>query len=170
MVKQPNKRISNIPKPVMGMSVAVLRRLQAPEPEGFFTQGMKAVRPVVTTLGKLSMLTLTSALGVLVVAIAYNNSRYGGTTLELEVTFLSGLLLIFVPVMVRLLSNAPSRFERISLLCFVGLCFYLIKLMVSPLYVSSFDEFLHWRPATNIAMTGHLFGPNPLLPVNSYYS
>jgi len=41
--------------------------------------------------------------------------------------------------------------------------------MVSPLHFSSFDEFLHWRTADDIARAGHLFSENSMLPVSPYY-
>ena len=104
---------------------------------------------------------------MLSVAYAFNAGRYGKTGLEFF--FILGLLLIFAPTMMRLLSPAPSRFERIGLLCVIGICFYLIKVMASPLYFSLFDEFLHWRTADDIARTGHLFSENALLPVSTYY-
>jgi hypothetical protein len=160
---------SILPGFVQRIAAAMLIRMQAPEPEGVFTRGLRVVRPGANIPGWLPILTLTSASGMFVAAVAYDIARTGGTTLELEVIFLLGLLVIFVPVVVRLLSKVPSRFERICLLCLVGMCFYLVQVMTSPLYVSSFDEFLHWLTAIDIARTGHLFSPNPMLPVSPYY-
>src|SRR5947207_11983287 len=112
-------------------------------------------------------LALASALGVLLVSFSYDMSRYGN--MALEFLFLPGLLLIYVPSLARLISAAPLRFERICLLCQVGMCFFLVQLMVSPLYISSHDAMLHWITADNILRTQHLFGVNSLLPVSPYY-
>src|SRR5947199_1394756 len=53
--------------------------------------------------------------------------------------------------------------------CQVGMCFFLVQLMVSPLYISSYDAMLHWITADIILRTQHLFGVNSLLPVSPYY-
>lgn len=145
---------------------SVLLRLQEPQPEGLETRGLQVVKPA-TALGLFPLLTLTNALGLLVVSISY----YLGfvSVYALEFPFLFGLLLIFVPNLLRLLSSAPSRFERMYLLCGLGLTFYIIALMMSPLHISTFDEFLHWITADNILRTKHLFSENSLLPVSPYY-
>jgi hypothetical protein len=70
---------------------------------------------------------------------------------------------------VRLISPKASRFERISLLCVVSVCFYLVKVLYNPLYFTIIDEFLHWRSADDLARSGHLFSANSLLPVSPYY-
>jgi hypothetical protein len=144
-----------------------LIRLRDPQPEGFITQGLQAVKSRSSKLGLLPVLSLTSTSGLFLVSFSYYLSRYGN--LVLEISFFLGLLLIFVPNVIRLMSSTPSRFERIFLLCFVGICFYLVQWMVSPLHFSSFDEFLHWRTADDIFRSGHLFSANSLLPVSPYY-
>jgi len=159
--------VGSLLKAVRHIIATGLTRLQDPQPEGLFTRGLKAVKPGTSVVGLLPALTVTSTLGLLIVSFSYYLSRYGN--LVLEISFFLGLLLIFVPVAVRLISSTPSRFERICLLCVVGICFYLVQLMISPLHVSSFDEFLHWRTATDIARSGHLFSENTLLPVSPYY-
>jgi hypothetical protein len=118
-------------------------------------------------LGLFPLLALTSALGVLLVSISYDLSRYGN--LALESLFLPGLLVIYVPPLVRLLSAVPGRIERLCLLCLVGMCFFHVQLMVSPLYISSYDALLHWITADTIQSTQHLYGANSLLAVSPYY-
>ncbi len=143
-----------------------LARLQDPQPEGLSTRGLQAIKTE-NNLGHIPMVVLLCALGLLMVSTAYYVSPYGD--LLLEIFFFPGLLLIFVPITVRLLSATASRFERMCLLCIAGICFYLVQFMVSPNYVSSFDEFLHWRTAADIIRTQHLFTNNPMLPVSPYY-
>src|SRR6266704_4191725 len=144
-----------------------IRRLEEPQPEDFAALGLRSAKPGTSPLGYFPRLALASALGVLLVSFSYYMSRYGN--MALEFLFLSGLLLIYVPNLVRLISAAPLRFERICLLCQVGICFFLVQLMVSPLYISSHDAMLHWITADNILRTQHLFGVNSLLPVSPYY-
>src|SRR5947209_2248680 len=142
-------------------------RLQDPQPEDFSAHGLRAAKPGTRAFGLFPLLALVSALGVLLVSLSYDLSQYG--SLALEGLFLPGLLLIYVPCLARLLSPAPLRLERICLLCLVGMCFFLVQLMVSPLYISSYDAMLHWITADTILRTQHLFGVNSLLPVSPYY-
>src|SRR2546421_2996941 len=144
-----------------------IRRLQDPQPEDFAALGLRSAKPGTSPPGYFPRLALASALGVLLVSFSYDMSRYGN--MALEFLFLPGLLLIYVPNLVRLISTAPLRLERIYLLCQVGMCFFLVQLMVSPLYISSYDAMLHWITADNILRTQHLFGVNSLLPVSPYY-
>ncbi len=162
-----HKARGNLAMAVQRMIITGLARLQDPQPEGLFTRGLESVKPGISPLGLLPLLTLSSTLGLLVVSLSYYLSQYG--KLALEFFFLPGLILIFVPHVVRLMSPAPSRLERICLLCVVGLCFYFVQLMISPLHFSSFDQFLHWRTADDIARSGHLFSENAMLPVSPYY-
>src|SRR6266705_1227203 len=143
----PHKR-GNLSTAVQRMIATGLARLQDPQPEGLFTRGLQAVKPETGVLGLLPILTLTSTSGLLIVSFAYYISPYGN--LVFEFFFLLGLLLIFLPNLVWLLSPAPSRLERICLLCVVGICFYLVSFMVSPLHFSGYDEFLAWRTADDI--------------------
>ncbi len=120
-------------------------------------------------LGAFPRLMLTNALGLLVVSFSYYISDLGYGNYALEGFFLLGLLLMYVPNLLRFLSSAPSRLERIYSLCTLGSCFYLVEFMVSPLHYASFDDFLHWRTASDILRTAHLFSPNSMLPVSPYY-
>src|SRR6266516_2418034 len=158
---------SNLLMVAQRMFSSGLDRLQDPQPEGLFTRGLQVVKPWPGVLGLLPLLTLTSASGLLTVALSYYLSRYSNQALEFF--FLLGLLLIFVPNVLRLLSAAPSRFERICLLCVVGVCCFLVEFMMSPLYFSPFDPMLHWRTADDILRTGHLFDVNSSLPVSPYF-
>lgn len=156
-----------LPRPVRYSITAVFARLQDFEPEKSYAKDRGTEASKTLGWGWLPMLSLTSALGLIAVAYAFTIGRNGKP--GLEIFFILGLLLIFGPSMIRLISPTPSRFERICLLCMDGFYFYLVKVMSSPLYFSLYDEFLHWRTADNIALTGHLFGENSLLPVSPYY-
>ncbi len=164
------KVLGKRPMPVQRIIAAVLTRVQDPEPEGpptSDTSSKQAAGLGRISWGWLPMLTLTSALGVLSVAHAYTSARFGAT--GVEIFFWLGILIIYVPTAVRLISPEATRFERISVLCVAGICFYLVKVINSPLTFSSIDAFLHWRTAGDIARSGHLFSENPLLPVSPYY-
>lgn len=162
-----NKVLARLPIPVQHIIVTVLARARDAEPEVLDKSSEKAIESQPVTWGWLPVLALISAWGVIIIAGVYNASRNGVSGADFILWF--GLLLIFVPVTVRLISPAASRFERLSLLLMVGICFYLVKVMFSPLYFSYFDEFLHWRTANDIVSSGHLFSDNSLLPVSFYY-
>jgi len=142
-----------------------LARLQEPQPEGPVTRGLQVVNFSIG-LGLFPLLALTNALGLMLVSISTYLDPFGKYTQEF--VFLLGLLLIFVPNLLRILSPATLRLERICLLCGLGLAFYLVGFL-GPLYFSSFDAFLHWGTADAILRTGHLFSDNSMLPVSPYY-
>lgn len=159
------KVLRRLPMPAQHVISALLTRAQDPNSEMVYTQ--QVAQSQAGVLGWLPILTLTSILGVFLVAYAYTTARSGATGAILF--YWLGLLIIFVPSAVRLISPATSRFERISLLCVTGICFYLFKVMYSPLNFSDYDAFLHWRTAIDIARSNHLFTVNAMLPVSPDY-
>jgi hypothetical protein len=116
--------------------------------------------------GRLPELMLISALGLLLMALAYSSSRvgYGG-----DVLFWAGLVVILLPVTVRLLAAGPSRAERLGLLLWAGLALYLAKIMHSPFAFTFADELIHAGHANAILDAGRLFPDVPMLPVIGYY-
>jgi hypothetical protein len=114
----------------------------------------------------LALLTWTSALGVLSVALAYDQARRGGQD---ELLFWLGLLVIFVPIASRLAGSAASRRERIGLVVLLGLALYAVKVLQSPVGFTLHDEFSHIRTLEDIQRSGRLFLENPLLPASPFY-
>jgi hypothetical protein len=166
-----SKVLGDLPLPLHHVITAVLTRAQDPQPEASptsHTSHRKATGSQAIVWGWLPMLTLTSALGMLSVAYADISARYGAT--GVEIFFWLGLLVIFVPPLVRLTSPAASRFERISLLCVVGMCFYLVNVLDTPDAFLGHDSLLHARTADDIARSGHLFTENSLLPASPFYA
>ena len=163
----PYKVLASLPRPMQRLFVVLLNRARDPEADVYYTNSQDAIDTRIAVWGWLPWLALTSALGMLSIAYALALSRDGGT--GLRAFFYPGLLLIYLPTVVRLISPAASRAERIGLLCITGICCYLIKVMSSPLYFSFFNEFLHWRTVDDIVRSGHLFSVNALLPVSPYY-
>ena len=117
--------------------------------------------------GWLPVLSLTSAIGVLLVSLAYNAGRFalqGADTL-----FWLGLLVLIMPVAVRLFMRQPGRHERVALLVVLGMALYLVKYMQYPLYFTYFDELIHVRSAQDLLASGYLFSPNPILAISPLY-
>lgn len=117
--------------------------------------------------GGFPFLTLVVAIGLLIVAFADTAAR--ATNVWAEPLFWSGLLIIYVPVMLRLCSVLATREERLALVIIVGLGLYFVKVLHSPLGFTYHDETAHWRTAIDIFRSGHLFAKNPLLLVSPLY-
>jgi hypothetical protein len=115
----------------------------------------------------LSMAAAAIGLGLVVVAVADTLSRDGSRWAE--PLFWAGMALLWLPPILRIVGRAAGRDERIALLVLLGMALYVVKVLYSPRYFVRYDEFLHWRTAQDIAHTGALFGPNPLLPVSPLY-
>jgi len=159
---------SRSPKSLQRFLLVVLDRVRDQQAEAYVASGQNASTGWLTTWGWLSVLALVSACGIALIAYAFANSRDGGSLLR---PFLySGLFLVFMPTAWRLITPSTSRAERMILLCIFGIGSYCIKVIFSPVYFSMYDEFLHWRTVQDIVRTGHLFTPNSLLPVSTYYS
>jgi hypothetical protein len=118
-------------------------------------------------LGWLPALSIMMALGLLVVALADASAHTAKPWAE--PLFWAGLVIMFAPVAIRLLSHACSGTETIWLVVVLGLALYLVKVLYSPLAFNLHDEFLHWRTEIDITNTGHLFTTNPLLPVSALF-
>jgi len=119
------------------------------------------------SLGWLPEVVLCSSFGLLLVALAFSNALI--RTAWADLLYWLGLLVIILPVAFRLFSVAVSRRERIGLVVFLGISFYLIKVMHSPFMFTYSDELLHFRNAVNILQSKVLFGENSILPVSAYY-
>lgn len=159
-------RLLNIlPPPMRPVGIAFLNRVHDPDPEDTCVDRRRAGRELVC--GWFPGITLSCALGIFSAGYAFSVARDGKS--GLEIFFILSLLLIFVPAMIRSLSPAAARFERIAIVCTTGISLYLVKVLTSPLYFSMYDEFLHWRAEDDIMRTGHLFTSNALLPVGPYY-
>jgi hypothetical protein len=123
--------------------------------------------PAITALPVLSLLALAVGLGLLAVAVADTIARDGSRWAE--PLFWAGMLVAWVPPVVRLLGGQARRSERIALLVLLGMALYVVKILYSPRYFSGHDEFLHWRTAEDISRTGKVFNANPVLPVSPLY-
>lgn len=161
------KRWGTLLMPLQRAITELLTRVRDPKPEESRTSAQDAGDFLTITWGWLPFLALFSTLGLLSVAYAYTSARLGAT--GADIFFWLGILLIFVPSAVRLISPAASRFERVGLLCVVTICFYLVYVLGRPFSFSGYDSLLHLRTADNVARSGHLFSVNSLLPASPFY-
>lgn len=147
----------------------MLRRARDPEPEAPDPkQEAKRRRSLFGSWGWLPLLTLVSALGLLLIAYGFSITRNAGPS-RLRDFFYPGVLMLFTPMVARLITPYASRIERVLLLCMTGVGCYCIRALTSPLHFYLYDEFLHWRTENDVIASGHLFTPNALLPVSPYY-
>jgi hypothetical protein len=147
------------------------RPLTAPAPssvEGMAAKSLRATDTVrVYGWGWLPALSLTSAIGLLLIAVADTLSRSAAG--QYELLFWAGLLLMIVPIAARLASSEPARRERIGLIILLGLGLYLAKVLHSPYGFTFSDELIHSYNGTMILETGRLFNANSILPVTPLY-
>ncbi|MBV9720871.1 MAG: hypothetical protein JO082_03000 [Mycobacterium sp.] len=96
-------------------------------------------------------------------------SRRENATISAYLLFWLGVLLIFVPIALRTLASDVNPLERLSLIVFLGLALYMVKVLASPSSFTFVDEFVHMRNTHAILGMRHLFTWNPLLDTAAYY-
>jgi hypothetical protein len=156
-----------LPQPLQQLIENLLRIARNTEAEKEGVQSRVVSRISLSSFEWVSLLALTNAAGLFVIAYTFTRARAGGT--GINTLFLSAMLLMFTPIAIRLLLPSTTRSERIGLLSVLGISCYLVKVIANPLYFTFFDEFLHWRTLQDITHSEHLFTPNSLLPVSPYY-
>jgi hypothetical protein len=117
------------------------------------------------------VVALTTALGVLVVSLAYTAGRHGYSGSKVaDYGYWAGQAIIFIPASIRLLTRRGStETGTVATIVILTVAQYLCKLCYSPLSFTYSDELAHWRTAENILATGKLFSPNYGLPISPQY-
>ena len=160
---------SSLPQDVEAPTFLGIKLISDDTPESPLVSNNNSVvtRSTSDAWGWLPALSLTSAVGVFLVALAGDAGRVASQWADL--LFWLGLLTLFLPIALRLLSSKPARRERIALLVLLGSAVYLFRDLDYPLSFAYNDEFIHWRGAQDLAASGHLFRANPLLPIGPFY-
>jgi hypothetical protein len=118
-------------------------------------------------LGWVPFLAVASAVGLLLVVAADATSR--SMVSSSQTVFWIGLIAIYAPIVLRLLSSDARRNERIALVLLLGLSLYLVKVVHDPFGFTFSDELAH-VPNVNAILTTHkLFHSNSILSVTPYY-
>ena len=107
------------------------------------------------------LLALTAAAGVAMVAYGYSAAREGSA--HAQPLFWGGLVAIYAPIALRLLSRSASRRERLALSLLLGGALYLVKVVYEPTGFTLHDELATWRQTSDLVLTGHAFSANPLV-------
>ncbi|MCA1725635.1 MAG: hypothetical protein LC748_15565, partial [Thermomicrobia bacterium] len=129
-------------------------------------------QPARESWGWFPALALISAFGLLLVVTAYTCSRFEGRWIspgQALIVWWTGLVVIFLPISARLLSSEPSRRERLATVVTLGLQFFLVEVLSSPIQFVDYDELMHWHTVDSILRYHHLFHQNSLLPVSPLY-
>jgi hypothetical protein len=118
-----------------------------------------------------SVVALSAATGVLVVAAAYTAGRLGHASASwANHLYWLGQSLILAPVAARLLSRRIlTAGETVTLIVVLTVAEYFVKVCYSPAAFTYADELMHWRSTTDVLQTGKLFTANNLLPISPYY-
>lgn len=119
------------------------------------------------TLGRIPLIALISASGLLICAVAQALSR--ATLAPPGLIYWIGLLLIVAPIFWRLCSIEPSAGERLTLVSLLGLALYGVKVVRDSFVFGYSDEPVHAFNAELIAESHQLFGDNSILPITANY-
>ncbi|MDI6105524.1 hypothetical protein QLQ12_43775 [Actinoplanes sp. NEAU-A12] len=103
-----------------------------------------------------------SSLGVVLVALAYAGGRH--ETGWAMTAYWAGQVIVFSPVVFRLLSRLAGVAESFVLVMGLAANQYMLKWMYSPDQFRFPDELQHWLATTLIAESGDLFRQNNALP------
>jgi hypothetical protein len=143
----------------------VSRQVRSGDPQS--KQATAPERPYLSV----GVVALTTALGVLVVSIAYTAGRHGYADSKVaDYGYWAGQVLIFIPATIRLLTRRGStEAGTVAAITILTVAQYLCKLCYSPLSFTYSDELAHALTAENILRTGTLFTPNYGLPISPQY-
>ncbi len=127
-------------------------------------------RHAATTASRLpvSVVAVSAAIGVLVVAAAYTAGRLGdASSAWADRSYWLGQAFIVVPIAVRLLGRrALTSGETVILITVLTVAEYLAMVCYSPGGFTFVDELEHWRSTVDILQTGKLFTVNYALPIS----
>jgi hypothetical protein len=118
-----------------------------------------------------SVVALSAATGVLLVAAAYTAGRLGPSGSPwADRAYWLGQALILVPTTVRLVGRRIlTSAETVALVVVLTVAEYLVLVCYSPAEFTYPDELEHWRSTVNLLQTGKPFTVNYLLPISPHY-
>ena len=117
------------------------------------------------TLGRIPLIAFLVGVGLLICATADALAR--ATVLESSAIYWAGVALFVVPTFARLAQPEPSKGERLTLVCLLGMAFYAMKLIRDSLLFTIPDESIHAYNAEQVIHTHHLFGIQPLQAIST---
>lgn len=122
-----------------------------------------------TRLGWIPTLSLTTAVGLLLMAGAHAISRAALGIAYSEPLFWLAVIVIVAPIAYRVCSSEPGTAERLTLVLLAALALYLVKVLREPFLFTFPDELVHATNANTVLRTGELFSANTILPATPAY-
>jgi hypothetical protein len=119
----------------------------------------RARRP--SAFGATGLLALVVGAGLLLVALGNNAARESSG--HAQVLFWGGLVVIYTPITLRLLSPSSSRTECLALSILLGAGLYIVKVLYNPVGFIPHDEMATLRQTWELLETGHFFSANPVV-------
>jgi hypothetical protein len=126
--------------------------------------GVSAVRDRVrqtSAFGATGPLAIVVGVGLLMVALGNNAARKEAG--HAQVLFWGGLVLIYTPITLRLLTPSSSRAECAALSLLLGAGLYMVKVLYNPVGFIPHDEMATLRQTWELLETGHYFSANPVV-------
>jgi hypothetical protein len=118
-------------------------------------------------LGWLAPIVFLAGVGLVLCSIANAASR--ATEAPSPLIYWAGILVIALPIFYRLTSQDASPWERLALVCLLGLSLYGVKLVRDAPLFSFSDELIHAYSSNQVSQHHHLFNHNPILEISRYY-
>lgn len=115
----------------------------------------------VSAFGATGLLALVVSAGLLLVALGNNAARK--ETAGAQMLFWGGLVLIYAPIALRLLSPSSSRLECMALSMLLGGGLFMVKVLYNPIGFIPHDEMATLRQTWELLETGHYFSANPVV-------
>lgn len=113
------------------------------------------------SLGVAPLFALIAAGGLVMIALGNNAARLDEG--QAQPLFWGGLVVVYSPIALRLLSKSASREERIALSLLLGGALYAVKLLYDPTSFILHDELATWRQTYDLIATGRALSPNPIV-------
>jgi hypothetical protein len=112
--------------------------------------------------------TVLCALGLAIQVNTYELFKPNSTAL-VQILFLLGLLIAFVPCTAVLLRRSVSRNARVITALLLAETLFISRWLVHPLLPANYDELLHLTSLWQLVDGRHFFTPNALIPISPYY-
>jgi hypothetical protein len=114
-----------------------------------------------SAFGATGPLALLVGVSLLLVALGNNAAREEAG--NAQILFWGGLVLIYAPITLRLLSTAPSRAECMALSMLLGAGLFMVKVLYNPIGFIPHDEMATLRQTWELLETGRFFSDNPVV-------
>jgi len=114
-----------------------------------------------SAFGATAPLALLVGVGLLLIAFGNNAAREEADHSQL--LFWGGLVLIYAPITLRLLSTSTSRLECMALSMLLGAGLFMVKILYNPIGFIPHDEMATLRQTWEFLETGRFFSDNPVV-------